>query len=119
MSDTFGALYINGIQQGLPGGGIQGIGPFAIPCSGNQDTNIYGVNTSITITVPSVYVPQGVLIIPPTGGTVAFRFKTVSADSGVYLNPSLPSFINFDPSNLPVDVYLVSASSVDIGVQFI
>jgi hypothetical protein len=117
MSDTFGALYISGQQTGLPSGGQQGIGPFAIPASGVQDTQTVIVNTTATIPVPSG--AQGVLLVPPVAGDVAWSFRTINGDTGTYLNQSLPSFIDFDPDNYPSNIHLNSASSVAITVQFI
>lgn len=117
MSDTFGALYMQGNQIGLPGGGIMGIGPFAVPCSGVLDNKLYGVNT--TVTVPVATGAAGAIIIPPASGTVSFSYKTVPGDTGIYASPSQPSFLAFDPAHIPSSIYLVSASSVDITVQFI
>jgi hypothetical protein len=117
MSLTFGALYLNGIQQALPGQGIQGIGPFAIPCSGKQDTVTVTVNTTVTQPVPAA--SAGVIIVPPTGSTVALTMKTVSGDTGMRINPGLPTFYDFDSAAVPSNLYLVSASSVAVVLQFI
>jgi hypothetical protein len=119
MSLTFGALYMNGIQQALPGEGIQGIGPFAVPCSGVQDTQTVTVNTSSTIAIPAT--AQGVIITPPAGSTVHLTQKTNSGDTGTRINPGGPTFLNFDLVNtaVPSNLYLVSASSVAVVVQFI
>lgn len=119
MSDTFGALYISGIQTGLPGGGVQGIGPFAIPCSGDQYTQTWVVDTTATVPVPTVTIPKGVLLVPPTGGTVAWGFKTYSSDIGTQLSVGYPTFIDFDTANPPTNLYLFSSGSVPIVVQFI
>lgn len=117
MSLTNGALYLSGIQQALPGAGIQGIGPFAIPCSGKQDTVTVTVNTTSTIAVPLA--SAGALIIPPTGSTVALTMKTVNGDTGMRINPGLPTFYDFDSAAVPSNLFLVSASSVAVVVQFI
>lgn len=116
MSDTFGAVYVSGQQIALPGGGQQGVGPFAIPASGVQDTQTVTVNTASTIAVPAGC--QGVILVPPVGGSVAWRFKTVSGDTGTYLSQSLPTVITLDPNNLPSDIYLTSASSIAVVLQF-
>lgn len=116
MSDTFGAVYIQGIQIALPGGGNQNIGPFAIPASGVQDTQTVTVDTTATIAVPST--AQGVVLIPPSGGTVGWAFRTVSGDTGTHLSKSLPSVITFDPTNEPSNIYLASVGSVEIVAQF-
>ena len=118
MSDTFGAVYVSGQQQALAGGGIQGIGPFAIPCSGVQDTRTIVVDTTATVGVPTDIVPNGVVLVPPVGGTVAWTFRTVNGDTGTHLNQALPSVIAFDPNNIPANIYLGSASSVTIVVQY-
>jgi hypothetical protein len=117
MSDAFGALYINGVQTGLPSGGPQGIGPFAVPASGVQDTNAWTVNTATTVPVPPL--AAGVLLVPPVGGSVAWSFKTISGDTGTHLDKALPTFINFDSSNMPANIYLTSAGSVVVVVQFL
>ena len=116
VSDTFGAVYVSGMQNGLPGGGVQGIGPFAIPCSGVQNTRDIPVNTTATVGVPVG--AQGVVLVPPATGTVAWQFRTVNGDTGTFLSRSLPSVITFDPGSEPGNVYLNSASSVVITCQF-
>ena len=116
MSNTYGAVYVSGQQNALPGGGNQGIGPFAIPASGVQDTQSITVNTSATVAVPAG--GQGLVLVPPSGGMVAWRFKTQSSDTGTYMSKTLPSVITLDPNNYPSNIYLASASSVVIVVQF-
>lgn len=119
MSDTFGAVYLSGQQMALPGGGVQGIGPFAIPASGVQDTNTWNISTSpISVGVPNG--AQGVLLIPPVGGVTAWLFKTVSADTGTFLSPSLPSFVCFDLNNIPAHIFMLTgAGTTTITAQFV
>ena len=121
---SLNSLVITGQQSSLPGGGVQGIGPFSIACSGVQDSQEWVVNTTATIPVPTIAAgyaanAAGVLLIPPAGGSVAWRYKTVSGDTGTYGNQTTPTFLNFDFNNMPTNVYLTSASSVIITVQFV
>ncbi len=120
MSDTFGAIYIQGQQIGLPGGGSQSIGPYGLPASGVQETvPVNLVNDTVATTVPTSVKPIGVLIVPPVGGAVAFSYKTVSGDTGIYANPQYPSWLAFDPAYVPTTLYLVSAGTVSVILQFI
>ena len=114
---SLNSLVITGQQSGLPGGGVQGIGPFSVACSGVQDTNSWTVNTSATVPVPTT--AAGALLIPPAGGTVAWSFKTTVGDTGIHGDQTTPTFLNFDAANQPANIYLTSASSVIIVVQFI
>jgi hypothetical protein len=116
---SYGSFYINGLQTGTPSGGQQSLGPFAIAFGDVIDTQTWTVNTSSTIPVPATAL--GVWIVPPTGSTVALSMKTVSGDTGIYIDPGQPTFINFDVTtpHLPSNLYLVSASSVAVVVQFV
>lgn len=118
MSDTFGAMYISGQQVDLPGQGDQVIGPFAIPCSGVQYTNPVALSAG-TKTIPTIANAQGVLLIPPAAGTVAWSYKTIVSDTGTFGSQTLPTFLDFDPANYPSNLYLTSAGTVTIVVQFI
>ena len=102
MSDTFGALYIQGQQNDLPGQGDQAIGPFAIPCSGVQYTNPVAISAD-TRTVPLPSGAQGVLLIPPAAGTVAWSYKTVSGGTpgSSPARPSRPSSTSTRPTTRP------------------
>jgi len=121
MSNTFGALYIQGQQINLAGGNSQSIGQFAIPASGVQDTVTCNCTASTLFTqvVPTNIVPIGVVVIPPIGGTSSILVKTVSGDTGIYLNPEYPSFIAFDPGHIPTNVYLTCSSSIAVVLQFV
>ncbi len=114
MSDTFGALYMMGQQNNLPGGGTQGIGPYAIAASGVQDSNTWVVDTAETVPVPAG--AAGALIIPVSGTDI--RYKTVSGDTGTYQGAQ-PTFLCFDSAHVPSNIYLTSAGSVTVVVQFI
>jgi len=121
---SLNSLVITGQQSGLPGGGVQGIGPFSVACSGVQDTQEWVVNTSATVPVPTIAAgyaanAAGVLLIPPSGGSVAWSFKTTVGDTGIHGDQTTPTFLNFDAANQPANIYLTSASSVIIVVQFI
>lgn len=122
VSDTFGALYIQGIQIALAGGGIQGIGPFAIPCSGVQDTQTRNITTAVTtVAVPTApALPSGVVIIPPIGGVTDTNliYKNVIGDSGINLSPFYPTMISFDPADVPNNMLFATASgSILITIQ--
>ena len=125
MSDTYGALYIQGQQINLPGGGgNQGIGQYAIPASGIQYTVTLLVPDSSGSSIPLSLLPippTGVLIIPPVAGTVPFTFRTVFGDTGIDLSPAYPSWVAFNPADHPAYVYFVAATghTVDLTVQFI
>ncbi len=92
------------------------MGPFAIPAAGVQSTRDITVNTTASVGVPVG--AQGVVLVPPVPGTVAWQFRTVNEDTGTYLSKSLPSVITFDPGSEPGNVYLTSADSVVITCQF-
>ena len=121
MSNTFGALYIQGQQTNLPGGGIQGIGQFAVPASGTQDTPTCQCTAASTFTLalPTSIAPVGALVIPPSTASGTIKIKTVSGDSGIFVSPSYPTWICFDPSNLPTNLYITCSVSQAIVVQFI
>lgn len=121
MSNTYGALYIQGQQTNLQGGGPQGIGAFAVPASGVQDTITVNclASTLTTTVIPTNITPTGVLVIPPTSGIASILFKTVLADTGTYLNPQYPSFVAFDPAHLPTNVYLTCGAANVVVLQFI
>ena len=115
---TYGSLYITGSQFGTPSGSsLTAIGPFAVAASGVADVQTVTVNTSASISVPSL--AAGAILIPPAAGTVAWSYKTTSGDTGIHGNQSLPTFLNFDSANQPTTLYFTSASSVAITVQFL
>lgn len=124
MSDTFGALYIQGQQLNLPGGGPQSVGPFALPASGVQSiVTVPVANDSNDVAVPTLaagyaYDATGVVIIPPTGGTVPVQIALV-INQYFYINPEYPSFIAFDPNNMPSNLYVKSTGTVAVVAQFL
>lgn len=124
MSDTFGALYIQGQQLNLPGGGPQAIGPFALPASGVQSiVTVNLVDNTVTVPVPTTaagypYNATGVLLVPQ-GITIEFQYKTVSGDTGIHGSPAYPSFLAFDLNNMPSNIYLTSTGTVSVVLQFL
>ena len=125
MSDTYGALYIQGQQINLPGGS-QGIGQFAIPASGLQGT--YAVYLSGTTPVatpvpePGGTLPIGVLVIPPAGGTAGIRIRfNGNTIANLPINPQYPSWFAMDPGDIWTNVYLTSTSgtAVTVILQFV
>lgn len=116
-------MYIQGLQINLPG--QQSVGPYSIPASGTQQVvQAVLVASTVTVTVPTVAAgyPEsatGALIIPPTGGTVAWSYKTTSGDTGIHGSPLYPSVLSFDPANMPTTLYLVSTGTVTLTVQFL
>ncbi len=54
-------------------------------------------------------------------GTIALQFKTVNSDTGTYVSPHSPTYVGFDDitPNIPANLYLVSAASVPVVVQFV
>lgn len=127
MSDTFGALYFQGQQLNLPGGGPQSIGPFAIPASGIQEiVTVKLADSTVTTVVPTTaagyaYNAQGLVLIPPVGGTVAWVYSAymVPSDSGLSGSPQYPTVLTFDPANMPTNIYLFSSGTVSIVLQFL
>jgi hypothetical protein len=118
VSASNGFYSIQGIQTGTAQGGRVPLGPFNVPFGDVTDIQTVTVNTTATIAVPAG--AQGVSISPPPGNlTPSLKFKTVSGDSGTFIGPGTPSVIQFDPENLPADIYLVSGGSVVVAVQFI
>lgn len=117
MSASNGFYSIQGIQTGTGVGRVP-LGPFNVPFGDVTEVLTETVNTAVTIPVPPG--AQGVSISPPPGNTTpSLKVKTVSGDSGTFIGPGTPSVIQFDPANLPANIYLVSSGSVVVVVQFI
>ena len=119
MSNTFGALYIQGQQINLPGGGIQGIGQFAIPCSGVQQTLSQPLTSSnVSVTVPTG--AAGMLIIPPADNVQPVFIAPINTATGLVLSGEFPSFLAFDFSDPPISFYMKSeGSNFTVTIQFI
>ncbi|MGA9527150.1 MAG: hypothetical protein WBS24_03430 [Terriglobales bacterium] len=116
MSNGF--FSIQGQQTGTAQGSRVPLGPFNVPFGDVTDIQTVTVNTTATIAVPAGAL--GVAITPPIGNTTpSLKFKTVSGDQGTFIGPGQPTVIEFDPANLPADVYLVSGGSVVVVVQFL
>jgi hypothetical protein len=114
---SYGFFSIQGQQINTQQGGRNPLGPFNIPFGDITDTQTVTVNTTATIAVPAGC--GGVCIIPPAGNTTpSLKFKTISGDSGTFIAPGVPTVIEFDPDNMPTNLYLVSGGSVVVVVQF-
>ena len=114
---SYGFFSIQGQQINTQQGSRQPLGSFTVPFGSVVDVQTVTVDTTVTIPVPAGAL--GVAIIPPAGNTTpSLKFKTVSGDSGVFIAPGVPSVIEFDPDNLPTNIYLVSGGSVSVVVQF-
>lgn len=105
-----GQLTIGGLLTGLPMGSIN-LPPITI--SANAAGNL--TSTSITlasgfnsITVPSWAV--GCLIIPNVTNAVGMTLKGVTGDTGIPLDLTGPSLINF-PASPPATIGLTSAGA--------
>lgn len=116
---TYGSFNVAGIQFPTEGSGSVPLGPFGIAFSNTAQTTTVTVNTTSTVSVPST--AGGVAIIPNTGNVGTIKFKTVSGDSGTYISPNAPSFIEFDTINseVPANIYLVTSVSTQITLQFL
>lgn len=117
---SFGSFYISGLQTGIPSGGQQSLGPFTIAFSDTADTQTLICNTTLTVPVPPSAL--GVWIIPPlVTGTFSLSVRTVPGDSGIYIAPDGPTYINFDAitPNIPANLYFNSGGSVPVTVQFV
>lgn len=114
---SYGFFSIQGQQINTQQGGRQPLGSFTVPFGSVVDVQTITVDTTATIPVPAGAL--GVAIIPPAGNTTpSLKFKTVSGDSGTFIAPGVPSVIEFDPDNLPANIYLMSGGSVSVVVQF-
>jgi hypothetical protein len=114
---SYGFFSIQGQQINTQQGSRQPLGSFTIPFGSVVDVQTVTVDGTTEIAVPAGAL--GVAIIPPAGNTTpTLKFKTVSGDSGVFIAPGVPSVIEFDPDNLPANIYLVSGGSVSVVVQF-
>ena len=126
MSDTFGAVYVQGQQFGSTfGASNQAIGQFAIPCSGTIGTSgavvANGAWTAFPVPVPNgVPFAAGVVIIPDgvAGAPYLLRFNT--SDDGIELSATTVSVQSFDSTHIPNDIYLTMATAgyATIVVQF-
>jgi len=116
---TIGSINISGLQTNLAGGGQQSVGPYSVPMSATQDSQSITVNTTATVAVPST--AYGVIVNGPASGTTTIEIKTVSGDTGIFIDPTgLPTVICFDHKtpHVPSNLYLVSGASVVVNVQF-
>lgn len=114
---TYGTWQLAGVQSGTAQGGQTSLGPFAIAFGPVTEVSPVLVNTTATVSIPAT--AAGVCIIPPIGNTTpSIKFKTVSGDSGTFIDPGQPTLVQFDANNQPANLYLVSGSSVTVTVQF-
>lgn len=116
---TYGSFNVAGIATPTTGTGYQPLGPFAIPFSNTSEVLTVVVNTTLTVPVPSS--AGGVAIIPPPANTNTLTFRTVNGDTGTFLSPQSPSFIEFDTvtPHVPSNIYLVSGASLTLVLQFL
>jgi hypothetical protein len=115
-----GTFQIAGVQIDTASAGQASLGPFALPFGAVSDIQTVLVNTTATIAVPAF--SFGVCVIPPIGNTTpSLEWSTVSYANaaGNHIAPGSPSIWEFDGSNFPSNLYLVSGGSVNVVVQFI
>ncbi len=114
---SYGTFQLAGIQSGTSKGGEVYLGPYAVAFGSAAQVQQVVVNTTATVAVPTGAL--GVCIIPPIGNTTpSVSVKTVSGDTGIFVNPGAPSLLEFDSAHLPSNIYLVSGSNVTVQVQF-
>jgi hypothetical protein len=107
-----GNVTISGFLNGTPGGQIN-VGPFTLAASASTNLEVLTLTLASganTITVP-VWSPVtvGCLIIPNTSNATGITLKGVTGDTGVPLDPSGPTLLNFPPSP-PASFVLTAAS---------
>jgi hypothetical protein len=106
-----GTVTIGGILEQLQMGTPVTIGPYTITpnAAGNFAlTSIQLVNGANTITVPSW--ATGCIINPNSANAVAMTLKGVTGDTGIPLDLTSPSLLNF-PAAPPASFVLTSASA--------
>jgi hypothetical protein len=105
-----GQVLISGQLTGTAAASVINVGPFTI--AGNAANNFQVTNVTLasganTITVPSWAV--GCIINPSVTNTTGMTLKGVTGDTGVPLDPSGPTLLNF-PSSPGASFVLTAAS---------
>ena len=116
---TYGTWQLAGVQSGTGSGGEIYLGPYAVAFGSAQKSIPFAVNTTATVPVPAGAL--GVCIIPPIGNTtptLEFSMVSLANAAGNFIHPGAPSLIEFDPANLPSDIYLVAGSNVTVQLIF-
>lgn len=111
-----GAFYVTGLQTNLPGQGVIGLGPFAIPFTDIQQI----IEMTLLMGVANDIVPpqtSGGLWIIPVGTTNVGPLVLGGADTdaGLNINPNGPTFLNWDQT-FENSVYVLISAGQDMTV---
>jgi hypothetical protein len=104
-----GSVTIQGLLTGTTSG-TQYVGPFVLVpnAAGNYaTTEVTLASGANTITVPSW--AAFAIIIPPTANAVALTLKGVTGDTGILIDLTSPSLLNF-PATPPASFVITAAS---------
>lgn len=119
MTD-FGSWTAVGLQTGLPAGNAQALGPFTFEFSGAQTIQPVLLTPGANgIFFPETPPAAGLWIFPPLGNTATMLLQGDPADTGIYLNPQAPTFLNLDPANYPTNVFVTTTDTFTITVQYV
>jgi hypothetical protein len=108
-------IILQGTVIGVPFAG-GGIGPWSISTVTPmgfawQNPLALGTNT-VAVPVITGVTPTVIIVVPPIGNTTSILYKTVVGDTGIYINPGLPSMHAIDPAHIPTSIYLVAGSAI-------
>ncbi len=105
-----GSLQIAGSATGMIGGS-KVVGPATITGANQEcptDTPVLAEGDN------SISVPTGavVMVFWPCSGLASIKIRTVEGDTGVFVSPTNPTVIAFDPNHLPTTVIINVGTAV-------
>lgn len=128
MTSAYGTFTVYGIQSGLASTGPQSLGPLLIPFSACQNISNYtfpNANSAVfdvpgssvdTVGAPA---PNGVWIIPSNGSATTLSIVLTAGDTPFHISPVNPTFIAFDPNNIPTSFELATGAAMTVAIQYV
>jgi hypothetical protein len=121
MTTPYGTFTAYGVQSGTQNGGAQQLGPILYPFSqqSSLSSHNFGSGGGLSLSVPSSPVPLGLWIIPNAGFTGSVEIGEGAAD--LFISPLYPTFVCFDPANLPsaIAISVTGGSDSTLTFQFV
>lgn len=87
------------------------------PATAQLLTLASGANTISATNCPAIASAGGVVLVPPSGNTIAVTLKGISGDTGIALSLTAPTFLSF--AVVPPTSFVLNAGSQLTGYKFV